>query len=250
MMSTVLVTGGTGKLGRAVVERLKYREREVRVLSRTPGAGRAVGDLRTGDGLAEAVEGVDAVVHCATTYGRGDVVAARRLVDAMRRTGCAPHLVNISIVGVDRIPLPYYRAKLAAEEVISGSGLPWTNLRATQFHDLLATMFDVQRWLPVTFAPGGFRFQPIDIGTVASRLAELAVHTPAGKAPDLGGPRIYSLRELAEIYRSVVHRRRPILSPHLPGRIARGYAEGWNLVPDNPRGTLAFEEFLRERASR
>ncbi|MBF6316363.1 NAD(P)H-binding protein [Nocardia cyriacigeorgica] len=249
-MSTVLVTGGTGKLGRAVVERLTDRGREVRVLSRTPGAGRAVGDLRTGTGLEEAVEGVDVVVHCATTYGRGDVVAARRLVDAISRTGGAPHLVNISIAGVDRIPLPYYRAKLAAEEVISGSGLPWTNLRATQFHDLLATIFDVQRWLPVTFAPAGFRFQPIDIGTVADHLAELAVHTPVGRAPDLGGPRIHSLRELAEIHRSVVQRRRPILSPRLPGKIARGYTEGWNLVPDNPRGTVTFEGFLRERTSR
>lgn len=86
-MSTVLVTGGTGKLGRAVVERLQARQREIRVLSRTPGAGRVVGDLRTGAGLGEAVEGVDVVVHCATTYGRNDVVAARRLVDAIGRTG-------------------------------------------------------------------------------------------------------------------------------------------------------------------
>ncbi|MEV0434189.1 hypothetical protein [Nocardia sp. NPDC050413] len=128
--------------------------------------------------------------------------------------------------------------------------MPWTNLRATQFHDLLATIFDVQRWLPVTFAPDGFRFQPVDIGTVADHLAELAIHPPGGRAPDLGGPRIHSLRELARIHRSVVHRRRPILSPRLPGKIARGYAEGWNLVPDNPRGTVTFESFLRERVSR
>ncbi|MBF6436982.1 SDR family oxidoreductase [Nocardia cyriacigeorgica] len=249
-MSTVLVTGGTGKLGRAVVERLQARQREIRVLSRTPGAGRVVGDLRTGAGLGEAVEGVDVVVHCATTYGRNDVVAARRLVDAIGRTGGAPHLVNTSIAGVDRIPLPYYRAKLAAEQVISGSGLPWTNLRATQFHDLLATIFDVQRWLPVTFAPDRFRFQPIDLETVADHLAELAIHPPVGNAPDLGGPRIHSLRELAEIHRSVVHRRRPILSPRLPGRVAQGYAQGWNLVPDNPRGTLTFEGFLRARVTR
>lgn len=158
--------------------------------------------------------------------------------------------MNISIAGVDRIPLPYYRAKLAAEQVISGSGLPWTNLRATQFHDLLATIFDVQRWLPVTFAPDRFRFQPIDIETVADHLAELAIHPPVGNAPDLGGPRIHSLRELAEIHRSVVHRRRPILSPRLPGRVAHGYAQGWNLVPDNPRGTLTFEGFLRARVTR
>lgn len=252
-MTTVLVTGGTGKLGRAVVERLNDGRHEIRVLSRAPAADspsvrRVVGDLRMGTGLDVAVAGVEVIVHCATTNGRGDVVAARRLVEAARHGGSEPHVVNISIVGVDRIPLPYYRAKLAAEEVIAGSGLPWTTLRVTQFHDLLATVFHWQRWLPITVAPSGFRFQPIDIGDVADRLTALAVGEPVGRATDLGGPQVRTMRELARAYHSIVKRHRPVVSPHIPGAIARGYSEGWNLVTENPYGTVTFEQFLLARS--
>lgn len=235
-----------------MVERLNDGQHEIRVLSRTPAANsaaarRVVGDLRTGTGLDAAVAGVDVIVHCATTYGRGDVASARHLVDAARRGGGQPHVVNISIVGMDRIPVPYYRAELGAEEAISGSGLPCTTLRATQFHDLLTTIFAWQRWLPVTFAPSGFRFQPIDIGDVADRPAALAVGDPAGRAPDVGGPQMRTMRDLARSYHSIAKRRRPVLSPRVPGAIARGYAEGWNLVPDNPYGTVTFEQFLLDR---
>ncbi|MFC4375086.1 SDR family oxidoreductase [Nocardia halotolerans] len=246
-MRTVLVTGGTGKLGRAVVERLNDGRHEVRVLSRTPGSAatrRVVGDLRTGAGLDDAVAGAEVIVHCATTYGRGDVAAARHLLDAAVRAGLAPHVVNVSIAGVDRIPVPYYRAKLAAEEAITASGLPWTTLRTTQFHNLLATVFAGQRRLPVTFAPKGFRFQPIDIGDVADRLVALAVGEPVGRTLELGGPRVHTMGELARSYQSIMGWRRPVLSPPVPGKTLRGFTEGWNLVPGKPCGTVTFEEFL------
>ncbi|MFI6866723.1 SDR family oxidoreductase [Nocardia sp. NPDC050406] len=246
-MRTVLITGGTGKLGRTVAARLDNGQSEVRVLSRRPAPGRVVGDLRRGTGLDAAVAGVDVVVHCATTYGRGDVAAARHLVDAIGRTGGRPHVVNVSIVGVDRIPLPYYRAKFAAEQTISTSGLPWTILRATQFHDLLATMFARPRWLPFTLAPAGFRFQPIDIRDVADRLAALATAEPLGRTVDLGGPQVRDVRELARVHHAITGRRRPVLSPRLPGAIARGYREGHHLAPENPGGTITFEQFLLDR---
>jgi uncharacterized protein YbjT (DUF2867 family) len=99
----ILVTGGTGTLGRVVVERLQERGHVARVLSRRDGPGRMVGDLETGAGIAEAVRGVDAVVHAASRPGH-DVVQARVLLDAMRRAE-VPHLVFVSIVGVDRVPL-------------------------------------------------------------------------------------------------------------------------------------------------
>ena len=127
-MRPVLVTGGTGTLGRVVVARLLDAGRDARVASRRPGAATAVADLRSGAGVDEAVAGADAMVHCATTSGAADVAVTRTLVDAARRAD-TPHLVFISIVGVDGIPLGYYRAKLAAERVIEDAGLGWTILR-------------------------------------------------------------------------------------------------------------------------
>ena len=94
------------------------------------------------------------------------------------------HLVYISVVGADRIPVAsgidramfgYFASKLAAEQIVADSGLPWTTLRATQFHDLILMTVQQMARLPVIPVPAGFRFQPIDAGEVATRLVELAL---------------------------------------------------------------------------
>ncbi len=250
----VLVTGGTGTLGRRVVRRLSAKGRAVRVLSRRPRpAGDrepydwATGDLSTGEGIDAAVEGVGAIVHCATTIGRGDVAATRRLVDAVRRSGGGPHLVHISIVGVDRVPFVYYRAKLATERIVAGAGLPWSILRATQFHDLIARIVDAQRRLPVTLALGGVRFQPVDAGEVADRLAALVVGGPAGRVPDMGGPQVRDHRELTRTTLRARGRRRPVLPLRLPGAVFRAYREGGHLTPDHAVGRVTYDEYLAAR---
>src|SRR6266511_804929 len=147
--SLLLVTGGTGTLGRLVVPRLREAGCEMRVLSRRShesgdGIEFTIGDLATGEGLEAAVDGVGTIVHCAGG-SKGDEDKARNLVRAASRVG-AQHLVYISVVGVERIPVVsgvdrtmfgYFASKRAAEKVIADSGLPWTTLRATQFHDLM-----------------------------------------------------------------------------------------------------------------
>src|SRR4051794_35749165 len=199
----ILVTGGTGTLGRLVVPRLRDAGRKVRVLSRHGGeAGEGIehvtGDLGTGEGVEAAVEGTEIIVHCAGST-KGDEDKAQNLVGAASRAG-ARHLVNISVVGADRIPVVsgvdramfgYYKSKLGAERAVADSGVPWTTLRATQFHDLLLTTAQQLARLPVMPVPSGFRFQPIDTGEVADRLVELALGTPTGLVPDLAGPRVY-----------------------------------------------------------
>lgn len=222
------------------------------MLSRRESAGpepfrRVVGDLSTGDGLPSAVAGVDTIVHCATAFGRRDVAGTARLVEAARGAGTEPHLVYVSIVGVDRIPLPYYRAKVACEEVITSSGLPWTFQRATQFHDLLALVFSKQRRSPVTLALRGLRFQPIDTRDVATRLAELVAEGPSGRAPDIGGPEVLGMEELARIYQRAHGRHRPVLELPAPGRIVAAFRAGHNLTPGRAFGTLGFERFLTEQ---
>jgi len=230
----ILVTGGTGTLGRAVVERLPG----ARVLSRRPGPGRVVGDLATGAGLAAALSGVDTVIHCATSLRRHDVEHARRLVAAAPGR---PHVVYVSIVGIEQIPLAYYRTKLTVERLLASSGLPWTVLRATQFHDLLLRTFTVQRWSPALFVLSGARFQPVDVRDVAGRLVSLAGGPAAGRVEDFGGPEVRSMASLARAFRRTG--RRPVVPLPVPGRIVRGYRTGANLAP--AAGTVTFEEFLR-----
>jgi uncharacterized protein YbjT (DUF2867 family) len=241
----VLVTGGTGTLGRLVVGRLVRAGCEVRVLSRrprppVPGAQFVIGDLGTGAGIEPAVAGVDAIVHCASAQ-RGDEQAARNLVGATG--GGTPHLVFISIVGIDRVTFGYYRHKLAAEAVVAASGLPWTTLRATQFHDLLLRGARGLAKLPVVPVPAGFRVQPVDADEVAARLVELTLGDPAGRVPDLAGPQELSFADVIRIYLGATGRRRPIVPVWLPG-LAAIRAGGLIPVGEHTTGERTWAQFL------
>src|SRR5207249_3675811 len=166
-----------------------------------PGVTAVRGDLATGDGLATAVAGIGVIAHCASSPFRWakevDVAGTRRLVEAAGKGADAPHLVYVSIVGVDKIPLGYYKAKLAAEGVVSASGLPFTILRATQFHELIDFVLGRLRRLPVRPLARGFRFQPIAATEAAARMAEIVAAPPVGFARDIGGPEVRDLRDLA-----------------------------------------------------
>lgn len=254
--SPVLVTGGTGTLGRQVVRRLLARHQTVRVMSRRerPAGDRepyewVSGDLVKGRGVGTAVAGARVIVHCATALTGGDEAATRHLVRAVRGSATEPrHLVYISIVGVDRVPLGYYRQKLRAERVLEDSGLPVTVLRATQFHELVVLMTTSQRWLPVAFALSGVRLQPVDSGEVAERLAELALGEPAGRAEDLGGPQVRTAQDLARSTLEACGRRRRVVPLWLPGRALRGYRAGGHLAPDRAVGRVTFEDHLAATA--
>ena len=243
-MTPVLVTGATGTLGVPTDSLLRAAGHEVRALSRRTGPGLVTGDLLTGAGLAEALNGVDTVLNLATAPRR-DSAGARHLVAAARAAGVR-HLVHISIVGVDRIPFPYYREKLAVEGVIESSGVPFTILRATQFHSFVVSMFSAQRRLPVVLAPR-FSVQPIAVEEVAARLVELTADAPAGRVPDIGGPAARPMPELAAVWRRSAGVRRPVVPVTLPGRTFRAYAAGHGLVPGPAYGQATFEEHLAAR---
>lgn len=237
----ILVTGGTGTLGRAVVRALTARGGDIRVLSRSGAPGTVHGDLATGEGLEAALDGVGTVLHLATTL-RDDTEITRTLVEAAERKG-SPRLLYQSIVGIDHIPLGYYHGKRAAERIVEESSLPWTILRATQFHDLVATFFRLQRFSPVVFAPA-FALQSISVDDVARRWLELLDADATGRASDIGGPEIRTGRDLARAFLTARGSRRPTLPLRLPGRTYAAYAEGANLVPGAPYGRITFEEFL------
>jgi uncharacterized protein YbjT (DUF2867 family) len=258
--SPILVTGGTGTLGRLVVARLRNAGRAVRVLSRVAHAGEGIefvsGDLATGEGIQRAVEGVDTVVHCAGT-AKDDQVKARHLVRAASAAGVR-HLVYISVVGADRIPMAgaidramfgYFGSKLEAERVIAQSGIPWTTLRATQFFDLSLLTVQAMAKLPMIPVPAGFSFQPIDADEVAACLVELALDAPAGLVPAIAGPRVYDWAELVRGYLRAIGKSRPIVRVPLPGRAASAIRAGANLAPDRAVGRRTWEDFLAARVS-
>lgn len=270
MEARILVTGGTGTLGKLVVERLLLDGHTVRVLSRGIRERRnngneggkeiefVTGDLATGDGIDAAVRGTEIIVHCAGST-KGDEDKARHLVEAAHRAGgTVRHVVYISVVGADRVPVTsaidramfgYFASKLAAERVVAASGLPWTTLRATQFYDLILMTVRGMAKLPVIPVPAGVRFQPLDTGDVADRLVELALGSPAGLVPDVAGPRIYPMTELIRGYLRAHRKHRLMLPIRLPGGAARAFRAGANLAPEHAVGRRTWEDFLARAGS-
>jgi len=214
LATCILVTGATGRLGRLLVPALQQAGHDVRAGGRR---GPWAHDLGTGEGLDRAVEGVEAIVHLASSPSRRtrevDVDGTARLLDAARTEG-VKHFLYPSIVGIHRIPLAYYRAKLDAERAVAASDVPHTIVRITQFHVFLREITEgLLRW-PVVLAPAGVRFQPIDETVVAQELVQMIDTGPVGRAPDLGGPEVIDLPEVLRRVRGA--RRRWVISRGIP----------------------------------
>jgi uncharacterized protein YbjT (DUF2867 family) len=250
----VVVLGGSGTLGRALVARLRTCGADAIAASRRTGV-----DLASGEGLAEALDGADTVVHAASNPlrpKRVDLQGTRRLLDAVRRSAMPAHVVYISIVGCDANPYPYYRVKHACELLLSANaGLPVTVVRATQFHSLVATVARSARPLGTGITIRDLAVQPCDVGYVADRLSEIATTPPpAGfsRHPDLAGSERLTLAEgvAAVATHDGVRLRRTVTLPAL-GAVARAFAAGTQLAgPDVELGGRTFTDWLAAQPPR
>jgi uncharacterized protein YbjT (DUF2867 family) len=255
-MTHILLTGATGMLGQQVIEALnndptitfrfmrhsaprasfpQIAARKVYNAVRRaytshrapffpPSAEWVEADLASGEGLAEAVRDIDVIIHC-TDH-------PQRLLEAARAAQVS-HIVAISIVGCDRIPLGYYRQKVAEEEAIRTSGLPFSILRATQFHALIDLILRTSSRFPgIMPLPTDWRFQSIDESEPGRRMAELALASPAGEIQQLGGPQVLSLDDMARTWLALRQMQRRVYPLHIPGQVSAGYRRG-----DNTCGT-------------
>jgi uncharacterized protein YbjT (DUF2867 family) len=250
MTSPILVTGGTGTLGRHVLPLLQDAGCDIRVLSRNGhesgnGIEYVTGDLLKGEGIEPAVDGTGIILHLAGGP-KGDDEATRNLVRAASRAE-VQHLVYISVIGADRVPLGYVKSKLAAEQAVADSGIPWTTLRAAPFHDLVLKVMQSMSRLPVIPVPGGVRFQSVDSREVAARLVELTLGKPAGPVPDLAGPKVYEMRDLIRGYLRARSKHRLLMPVRFPGKAGRAYRAGENLSLDATVGKRTWEDFLAEQ---
>lgn len=260
-MANALVTGGTGGLGRDVVHMLLAHGQLPRVFTHQQdaaiphGVELAQGDLRSGDDLDRALTGISLVFHCASNAREEgfptDIEGTRVLVRAAQAAGIA-HIVFISIVGVDHSDYSYYRAKREAERIVESGEVPWTIVRATQFHHLVYRL--LQDWddgserLRVS---AGMRFQSVAREEVAARLVELASAAPSGYAPPMCGPETLTIEEMAQEYLARLGRHGTVEA--VPPEDARysDFRSGVNLLPDDAtatRGRETWAAFLRDVA--
>lgn len=241
----IAVAGGTGTVGVHVVDVARERGHEVVVLSRSEGV-----DLMAGDGLAEALTGVGAVVDVVSTVTQSARksreffgTTTRHLLNAERDAGVGHHVV-LSIVGAAQAPHGYYAGKLVQEELVAAGDVPWTTLRATQFHEFAGQIHGAITLGPVVVVPR-MRSQTVAAREVGERLVELVEAGPSGLVPDLGGPTTAWMGDLVRAWARRTGDRRPIVVLPLPGAWGTAMRDG-TLVPDDraDHGTIPFEQWL------
>lgn len=262
-MTRILVTGGTGALGSALVKFLLTTDHQIRLLSRKPAPANldphlewAQGDVLTGDGLEAALSGVNIVANCvgdARNAYETDVLGVQRLAEASVQAG-VQHFFHISIAGIDQIPAEFYQHKVSAENAIIESGVPHSIQRVTQFHSLLDFVMSKVRSTPDGYIlpiPHDAQFQLIDTRDVAAYMLPLLTAAPAGRLLDVGGPEILRVEEIARTYLAAQGAENPML---VDGPIevfgpvgVAAFQQGLNLVPKNRYGHITWADFIREK---
>ncbi len=235
----IAVVGGSGTLGAPVVEALTRRGHSVRILSRS---GEHRVDVTTGEGLVEALDGVDTVVDASNGQKSPELVlveGTRRLLAAEAEAGVSHHVLP-SIVGIDRVPRRYFKLKLEQERLVREGPLPWSILRATQFHELLDSMFGALARLMLS-PRSRCLLQPVDPREAAAALVEGVEQGPWGYGREVGGPELLTLSELAHIWSLAKGRNL------LPLPIPLGAKDGALTVPE-ATGALGFSEWLEAQA--
>jgi uncharacterized protein YbjT (DUF2867 family) len=244
----IVVAGGTGVVGRHVVEQARAAGHTVVPLSRSSGQ-----DVVAGTGLADALTGADVVVDVTsvvTTSTKRSVGFFRRATGnllAAEQTAGVRHHLALSIVGIDAETSGYYAGKVEQERLIAAGPVPWTLLRATQFHEFAAQMVQRTSVGPFVLIPA-MRTATVAAAEVAGALVTLADGPARGRAPDLGGPEEAELADLVRRYLAATGQRRRVLRLPLPGAAGRRMREGVLVPgPNADRGRQTFDEWLAQR---
>lgn len=249
----MVVLGGSGTLGQAVTAAAIAAGHTVTAVSRRPpaklpdGVRHVAADVTTGIGLDAAFAGAEAIIDGTNAMANAREVlveGTKRVLDAAK-TASVPHFVGVSIVGIDTAPFAYYRAKVDQEAVIQASPVPWSLLRATQFHDLVPRL--VGGRLGISVVPRRFPIQPIDVREVAQLLVDAAIGGPAGRLPDAGGPEVLQLSSIGRDYLRAAHKRRWMWRVPVPGASGRFLRAGSLCCPDHRVGTKTFAQWLAEK---
>jgi uncharacterized protein YbjT (DUF2867 family) len=252
-MSNILITGGTGQLGRSLSGIFSEKLLSHTIASRNKPTGALDWcklDLATGEGCDEAVSGKKIIFHLASATANPsyatDVEGTKRLLDAAARNGVA-HFIYISIVGIDRVPLKYYKIKLKTEAEIQASGVPNTILRATQFHDFVDFMLGRFLRFPVGILPKKALVQPVETRAVAWKLFQLSKGHPLNGTVEMGGPEVLTLGEMANAWLDARRKSKWIVNLPSLNAVTKALAGGGLTTPENSMECLTWQDWLREK---
>ena len=252
-MATVLVTGGTGTIGRLVVRELMKIGQQARILTRNANSAVpsdvqvSVSNLADRSSLNEATQGIDSIIHCASNPAKAteDIDGTGGLSECAASNGVR-YFVYISIVGVDRADAPYYKTKHTVEQIVRGSDIPSVVLRATQFHSFVAGL--IQKLgvdtLDEVLVPAGVRLQTIEAEEVAQRLVELTKTRQTGYVDDVGGPEILAIEDMVKDFLVARGRQATVRSVDPKGSPWVAWTGEAHLCPKHRYGKVTWQQFL------
>jgi uncharacterized protein YbjT (DUF2867 family) len=249
----ILVTGSTGQLGSALLNQLEGSDYKIKITSRRK--PEILGDfewiysdLLSGEGIEEVVKDVDVIIHAATSPTKNskefEVIGFKNFLSELKHI---KHFIYPSIVGVEEVPFKYYKLKYEAEELLKNSSIPYTIVRATQFHGFVENLFLSKTYFKRYIIPGNVKGQPVSVDEYAQHLIEFINKGPQGRTEDFGGPAIMTLRELAELKIKINNETNKVFSFSLPGKLYKSFYNGKNTNSLQKVGRITFQEYLSNK---
>ncbi|WP_057936141.1 SDR family oxidoreductase [Algoriphagus resistens] len=255
-MNEILITGGSGNLGKQLVKTLYNKGYSITVLSTKDNTelpeniSLLMGDLTKAESLKNKLNNFELIVHCASNPKDSENVDYKGTLNLLQAIDPKRivHFLYISIVGVDKSPYPYYQNKSMTENILKKSTVPFTILRITQFHDfvlhrILEPLVDPDKTM--IKIPRQMSFQSIDIKDAADIIAEV-VETPQHATIEVGGPEVLSMYEIATLYLKQVGRTNEINEYSSTDIFYNLFTQRYNLCPNSKAGSFKWKDFLKQ----
>jgi uncharacterized protein YbjT (DUF2867 family) len=246
----ILITGGTGLLGRAVCEILDGRNISYLIASHqeTVPPNGVYMDLSTGKGMEEAVSNKTVILHLASDKKQpnNDVQGTARLLHTIKSQGLTPHFIYISIVGVEELPLPYFKQKAQVEQLVMQSGLPYSIVKATQFHEYIDGLLTSFFKFGIGLLPKNVLVQPVSVPIAARALSDLCSTKPTFLSQVLAGPEVLKLQDMATQWLRVQKKNKKYISFSLWGKAGKKLKAGVLTSPKNKQSGLTWSSWLKE----
>lgn len=247
-MSNILITGGTGNLGKSLLAVLKQEK-----ISFTTGGRNnrsletnfVTMDLLKNEGVEDAVKDKTIIFHLATDLKK-DTILTENLIKAIGKNQ-GVHLIYISIVGIDKVPMGYYKQKLASEQAVIRSGIPYTILRATQFHQFAEQIITTLLKFPVGILPKRIISQPIQTEIVARELYRLSLQQPKNITYEIGGSEIKSLEEMAREWQEETGKKRFVINLPIWGELGKSLRYGNLTTAKKCNESITWKEWLKSK---
>lgn len=251
--SQILITGGTGLLGKAVCQILDGKSVPYQIAThqmQAPGDSVFM-DLRTGEGMDQAVRNKKVILHLASDkkHPDYDVSGTIRLIDSIQKQGLSIHLIYISIVGVEELPMPYFKQKAQVEQIIVQSGLPYSILKATQFHEYVDNALSSFFRFGVGLLPKNILVQPVSVPVVADMMVDLCFGNPTYQIQSIGGPEVLTIEDIVTQWQQARQQSKKYISFSLWGKAGRKLKRGVLTCPKNKKAGENWSSWLQDNYS-